>query len=111
MRLFLRVALLASIAITGTAHAVPVSGQGTWETTLLGRDINGNAVIQRDSNGLLDSSAVFLYDDVLNITWLRSASANGRMNWWTANTWATNLTVGNYTGWRLPTMIDTGAAV
>jgi hypothetical protein len=46
-----------------------------------------------------------LYDTVLNVTWLRNANANGRMNWTQANTWAANLVVGAYDDWRLPTMI------
>ena len=32
------------LAMVGTAQAFGVSGQGTWETTLLGRDINRNPV-------------------------------------------------------------------
>ena len=32
------------------------------------------------------------------------------MTWSDANTWASTLTVGSYSGWRLPTMIDTGSA-
>jgi hypothetical protein len=109
MKMILKAALLALIAVTGTAHALPVSGQGTWETTLLGRDINGNAVA-----GNADS-AVFLYDTVLDVTWLRDANyaqtsghdSDGYMNWTQANTWAANLVVGAYDDWRLPTMIST----
>jgi hypothetical protein len=33
-KLILKTALLACAAIAGNANAVPVSGQGTWETTL-----------------------------------------------------------------------------
>lgn len=97
----LKTALLACVAIAGNAQAVAVAGQGTWETTLLGRDINGNAVA-----GNADT-AVFLYDTVLDVTWLRDANANGLMNWTRANTWAANLLVGAYDDWRLPTMIAT----
>lgn len=108
----LKAALLAFMAVTGTAHALPVSGQGTWETTLLGRDINGGAVTARDVNGELDSSAVFLYDTTLDITWLRDTnyaqtsgySSNGLLTWAEANAWASGLNVGGYTGWRLPTL-------
>jgi len=106
-KLILKTALLACVAIAGNAQAAGVSGQGTWETTLLGRDINGYAV----PGG--DASSVFLYDTVLKITWLRNANANdtvvyGYTNWPGANTWAANLVVGAYDDWRLPTMIDTG---
>jgi hypothetical protein len=82
---------------------VPVSGQGTWETTLKGRDINGNAT---DASS---SSAVFLYDTALNVTWLRDTKAIGdRMIWSDANNWANNLVVGGYSGWRQPAVTDTG---
>ena len=32
------------------------------------------------------------------------------MSWDNANNWAQNLSFGGYTDWRLPTMVDTGAA-
>lgn len=63
--------LLATLVTAVTAQAVPVSGQGTWETTLLGRDINRQAV-----DGT-DASAVYLYDTKLGSTWLRDANKNG----------------------------------
>jgi hypothetical protein len=103
-KLILKTALLACVAIAGNAQAIGVPDQGTWETTLLGRDINGYAV----PGG--DASAVFLYDTVLDVTWLRDANANGLMYWPGANTWAANLVVGAYDDWRLPTMIDIGTA-
>lgn len=100
------------VAFAGSSLAGPVSGQGTWESTLLGRDINGIAV---DASS---SSAVFLYDTTLRITWLRDANAgagsvydstvdgttatDGRMIWANAVDWATNLNVNGVTGWRLP---------
>jgi hypothetical protein len=84
-------------AVAG-AHAGPVFGQGTWETTLKARDINGNAV------ALADPSAAFFYDTTLNITWLADMNANGLMNWSTAVDWAANLTTGGFTDWRLPTI-------
>ena len=93
-----RAALLAFAAVAGSAQALPVVGQGTWETTLLGRDINGNAVAGNDMN------SVFLYDTVLNITWLRDGNANGQMDWGRVNTWAANLVVGGYDDWQLPTL-------
>lgn len=83
-------------------QASAISGQGTWETTLLGRDINLNAV------SATDASAVYLYDTSINVTWLRDAGAGGTMAWAAANTWAANLITGNGTNaisdWRLPTM-------
>lgn len=72
--------------------------------SLLGRSITGQAVAGSDA------SAVFLYDDLLNITWLRNASAfDWLMTWDVANTWASGYSLGGYSGWRLPTMLDIGA--
>jgi hypothetical protein len=92
-------ATLAAAALLplGTAQAAGVSGQGTWETTLLPRDIN--------NDGMVDA----FYDTVLDVSWLANADANGPMNWANANAWAAGLDVYGKTGWRLPTMIDTGA--
>ena len=50
-----------------------------------------------------------VYDSVRNITWLANANANGLMNWTAANTWANGLTVGGFTGWRLPTTLQPDA--
>lgn len=72
---------------------------GGANASLVGRDISGNAVVGSDA------SSVFLYDNVLNITWLRNANVNDAATWDQAKTWAANLTVGTYSGWRLPTMI------
>jgi hypothetical protein len=86
-------------------HAAGVPGQGTWQTTLQGRDLDGNA------------STFEAYDDTaLNITWLADANhaktsgydADGRMTWDEAKTWVDKLVVGAYSDWRLPTMVDTG---
>lgn len=96
------------IVASGAAQAVAVSGQGTWETTLQGRDLDGNLV-----------TAEAYYDTTLNITWLADANyaqtnnysgANGQglMTWSVANTWATSLNYMGVMGWRLPTMVDTG---
>lgn len=115
----------AVFATAPLVHAAAVPGQGTWETTLQGRDLDGNA-----ANGF-----EAYYDTALNITWLAdvnfaqtsgytSASyggvtpgsaynthvkwTDGRMGWDAANTWATNLNVSGLTGWRLPATVDTG---
>jgi PEP-CTERM motif len=99
MNLFKTVTLTvgALLALGPAAQAAPISGQGTWETTLRARDLDGD--------GVTDA----FYDTELNVTWLRDANANGRMNWNAAKTWASNLVVGGYSGWRLPTIVDTGA--
>ena len=98
-------AAAATVILLSSAHAA-----------LVGRDINGIAVAGSSA------SAVFLYDTDLNITWLRNANAgagssfdngssttDGLMTWANANNWANALTVGSYSGWRLPTVVDTGA--
>jgi len=103
----LLLAILMTLGLAGGANAA-----------LVGRDINGNAGLGSAA------SSVFLYDTVLNITWLRDANysktmgysgddgrggiaadGNGGLSWYAANYWAANLTVGSYSGWRLPTMI------
>ncbi len=93
----------AAMLFAAAVQATGVPGQGTWESTLKGRDISGTPVAASSS------SAVFLYDTVLDITWLRDANVNGAQDWTTAKSWADTLVVGAYGGWRLPTMIDTGA--
>jgi PEP-CTERM motif len=71
---------------------------------LQGRDISGNAV------GATDASAVFEYDPNLNMTWLRDWNyAKTTMTWDVAKTWASNLTVGGFSGWSLPAVTDTGS--
>ncbi len=82
------------------AQAVPVTGQGTWESTLQGRDLDGNAATYEA-----------YYDTTLDITWLADANyaqtsgfdSDGRMIWANANAWAAGLNVNGVTGWRLPT--------
>jgi hypothetical protein len=66
---------------------------------------------------LLDRGPDMVYDDVLNITWVRDASlcatlnncvnrddtfVTGGMIWNDANTWAANLVFGGFDDWRLP---------
>jgi hypothetical protein len=101
------------LAATFQSQAISVSGQGTWETTLLGRDINGNPT---DAGA---SETIFLYDTALNITWLRDANYarsnginpqyGGGMTLYEANTVANKLSVGGFDNWRLPKVVDTGS--
>ena len=86
------------LAAVSTAVILAASAQAA----LVGRNINGLAVAGSDA------SAVFLYDTDLNITWLRDANVNGQMTWAAANTWANGYSLGAYSGWRLPTVTDTG---
>ena len=100
--------LLASLTIlaANVVNAASISGQGTWETTLQGRDLDGNL-----------STVEAYYDTALNITWLANANygygssydsadgyTTGGMTWNNANAWAANLNINGYTGWRLPTV-------
>lgn len=79
-----------------TSHAGPVSGQGTWETTLHERDLDGNA-----ANG-----PEAFYDSELDITWL-AAGTSIRMDWYAAKAWAEQDRFGLH-GWRLPDTVYQG---
>jgi len=99
-RLLSTISACAIAFVSLSAQAVPVIGQGTWETTLEGRDLDGNPATYEA-----------YYDTALKITWLADANAAGTtMTWDAANTWAANLDVNGVTGWRLPTMVDPGAS-
>jgi hypothetical protein len=60
---------------------------------------------------LMDHGGGMIYDNDLNITWLQDANyamtsgydADGRMTWYNAVTWASNLSYGGFNDWRLPT--------
>jgi PEP-CTERM motif len=98
-RAVLAVAVLTAAA-TPQVQATGVPGQGTWETTLQGRDLDGNF-----ANG-----AEAYYDTALNITWLADANyaktsgydADGVMPWIDIDTWVQRLNVFGVSGWRLP---------
>jgi PEP-CTERM motif len=95
--------LLAAVALAALAvthvQAAGVSGQGTWENTLQGRDLDGNA-----------ATFEAYYDTALNITWLADANyaktsgydTNGAMKWDEAKNWVSQLNINGNTGWRLP---------
>jgi hypothetical protein len=92
-------ALLALSGAPALVHAVAVSGQGTWETSLQARDLDGNL-----------ATAEAYYDTVLDITWLADANyAGALMTWSTASDWVLNLDPysSGISGWRLPTALDT----
>ncbi len=63
---------------------------------------------------LHDRGGGLIYDDVLNITWLKDANfaktsgydTDGVMSWSDASTWAANLVYGGYGDWRLPKVLD-----
>ena len=80
-----------------------MSGQGSWETTLKARDLDGDP-----------STIEAYYDTDLDITWLADANyakisgydADGEMNWTEANVWAAGLNISGISGWRLPKMTN-----
>lgn len=106
---------LACCACSVAAQAAVLPGQGTWERTLLARDLDGQ----------FGNGAEAYYDTVLNITWLADANAgagsvydtvivgadeetpsstatDGRMVALDALLWTAQLNVHGVTGWRLP---------
>jgi hypothetical protein len=95
-------------------QAAPDTTKGTWwgsdgtDGTLRGRDVLGNPVSML-VGGVPNPDMKYVYDTVLDLTWLANWNANGPMDWTTANAWATSLTdLGG--GWALPSVLDTGAA-
>jgi hypothetical protein len=86
---------LAMTASVNSATSAALPGQGTWKSTLQGRDLDSNP-----SNGV-----EAFYDTVLDVTWLADANLAGApMSWDTARNWADGLSLGGVLGWRLPTV-------
>jgi hypothetical protein len=59
-------AIALTLAVSTSLHAASISGQGTWESTLQGRDLDGNL-----------TTFEAYYDTALNITWLADANYAG----------------------------------
>ena len=108
MKLSMAVYLCTGIITPCACLAVPISGQGSWGSTLQGRDLDGNL-----------ATFEAYYDTTLNITWMADAkyvwtsgyqtlpppgALNIRMTWSNANAWAASLNPygSGITGWRLP---------
>jgi len=105
--------LLLAGALAPQAQAAGVAGQGTWETSLQARDLDGNV-----ANG-----AEAYYDSALNITWLADAfqaqtsgyqphpvyGPGNPLVWSLALEWADQLVLYGIDDWRLPRAFDTGA--
>ena len=83
----LAMAAVSTAALMPLAHAAGVQGQGTWETTLQGRDLDGD----------LSNGPEAFFDTVLNVTWLADANhakttnyaaadSSGAMTWAEAKT-------------------------
>lgn len=115
---------------SGTALAAPLIDRGTWygtdgtDGTLRGRDALG-APVSMLVSGAVNPTMKYVYDTVLNLTWLAdwnagagtsfdnsgplgSSKVDGRMTWTNANAWAASLTEDGG-GWVLPTVLDTDA--
>ena len=54
---------------------------------------------------LIDRGGGLIYDTDLDIIWFQEPN-NTPMTWYQAMTWASGLTAGGLTGWRLPTTVD-----
>jgi hypothetical protein len=68
---------------------------------LQGRTFSGQAVATNDP------AAVFIYDGYQGITWLRNWNyPSTAMDWATAQSWASGLTVGTFDDWVLPDLIQ-----
>lgn len=111
-----RTVLASSLAfglVGAHAAGTPTPGMGTWETTLQGRDLDGNA-----ANGF-----EAYYDTTLNISWLADANYAATIGWVSPSLgygggWMTideglallkTLDIGGVTGWRAPQLTDLGA--
>jgi len=84
---------LARIVATAVAASALLIA-GTAQAALQDRDLDGN--------GEVDA----FYDPDFDITWLRDANVNGKMNWETAVAWAEGFSFGGYDDWRLPTTMQ-----
>lgn len=109
-------ALVLGCLATGVALAVPVAGQGTWETSLHARDLD---------NKLANGPEAF-YDSALNITWLRDGNylgtlrftnhffdSTGKVTRYDAAQFVFDVNYQQpwfgYDEWRLPQTVDLGA--
>jgi len=108
-RLFAAALVLGSVG----AQAAPDTTKGTWwgsdgtDGTLRGRDALGNPVSML-VGGALNPQMKYVYDTVLDVTWLADWNVRGPMSWSASNAWAASLTdFGG--GWALPTVLDSGA--
>ena len=81
-------ALACGLSFTGSALAV---------APLEGRTITGAHVDAYDTN------AVMIYDPNADLTWLRDWNVNGNKPWVDQLVWASNLQMGTFANWSLPT--------
>lgn len=81
------------IALTALSWALPVLAVAPLE----GRTITGDRV------DAYDASAVMIYDPNADLTWLRDWSVNVAKPWVDQLAWASNLQMGTFANWSLPT--------
>ncbi len=93
IRLRPTIATALLLAAAATSHAQGVPGQGTWETVLQPRDLDG------------DGNADAYYDTSRNLTWLADADPIGATDYYTGKAWVDSLNVHGVSGWRLPTIV------
>jgi hypothetical protein len=91
--------VVLSFLLASDGQRGPVKGQGTWETTLQGRDLDGNP-----------ATFEAYYDTDLDISWLATSKMVGPLDWRDANIFVTALNVHGVTGWRLPKARPVNAA-
>lgn len=84
-------ALIFTLATLASSHAA------TALAPLEGRTITGAKV------DAYDPRAVMEYDPNMNLTWLRDWNASGPRSWAGQLAWASNLQVGSFANWSLPT--------
>lgn len=89
-----------STRLCATAALLLAAFSASATQPLQGRNASFQAVAANDA------TAVYLYDPVFDITWLREAR-NVEMSWTEAKTWAEAVR-GGLSGWRLPTLVDKG---
>lgn len=93
------IAMLAAVALSnavaGGVFAISNPLQGTWTTTLQGRDLDGNA-----ENGF-----EAFYDNSLNITWLNKQEVHYPLDWYYSQDWASKQVIFGIDQWRLPKML------
>jgi hypothetical protein len=80
-------------AVTALSWALPALAVAPLE----GRTITGDRV------DAYDASAVMIYDPNADLTWLRDWNVNGDKPWVDQLIWASNVQMGNFAHWSLPT--------
>lgn len=89
--------------------------QPRWAVVALLIVVSGVSTISNAA--LVDRSGGLIYDTDLNVTWLADANyamtsgydTDGQMTWSDAMIWASGLSYGGYTDWRLPTTVQPDA--